>query len=115
MPALKLFCILFPDEDPKLKKLFSVSINDDQTVDDLKDAIKHKKANQLKEIDADQLTLYKVLIENGQLKQVLQDIVLESDEAPELEDPSLTLLEVFQPADVKPKHLHIIVKLPGMF
>lgn len=112
MPALKLICIFFPDEDPKLKKLFSVSIDDDQIVDDLKKAIKHEKANLLKDIDADELTLYKVSIPKGQLKQALQDLDPDNGEisAPELDDPLLTLLEVFP--DVKSGHLHVIVRTP---
>ena len=55
----KIFCLLLPDPS---RYLFSVSIHNDQTVDDLKDAIKLKKANDLKDIDADKLILYKVVI-----------------------------------------------------
>ena len=39
-----------------------MSIDNDQTINDLKDAIKLKKVNDLKDIDADKLILYKVLM-----------------------------------------------------
>ena len=57
---LKILCLLLPNDDPS-RHPFSVSIGNDQTVDDLKDAIKLKKANDLKDIDADNLILFKVL------------------------------------------------------
>ena len=55
----KIFCLLLPDPS---RYLFSVSIHNDRTVGDLKDAIKLKKANDLRDIDADKLILYKVVI-----------------------------------------------------
>ena len=56
---LKIFCLLLPDPS---RRLFSVSIDNDQTINDLKDAIKLKKVNDLKDIDVDKLILYKVLM-----------------------------------------------------
>ena len=56
---LKIFCLVLPDPS---RHLFSVSIDNDQTIDDLKDAIKLKKVNDFKDIDADKLILYKVLM-----------------------------------------------------
>ena len=57
---LKIFCLHLPNDD-RSRHPFSVSIGNDQTVDDLKDAIKLKKANDLKDIDADNFILFKVL------------------------------------------------------
>ena len=55
----KIFCLLLPDPS---RYLFSVSIHNDQTVNDLKKAIKKEKVNDLNDIDADKLILYKVVI-----------------------------------------------------
>ena len=57
---LNIFCLLLPNDDPH-RHIFPATLRGDQTVGDLKDAIKLKKANNLKDIDADELILYKVL------------------------------------------------------
>ena len=57
---LKIFCLLLPNDDHS-RHCFSVLIDNDQTVDDLKKGIKLEKANDLKDIDADNLILFKVL------------------------------------------------------
>ena len=59
--GLDIFCLLLPDDNPS-QHIFSVTLRGDRTVDDLKDAIKLKRGNDLKDIDAVKLTLYKVLI-----------------------------------------------------
>ena len=55
---LKIFCFLLPNDG---RSLFSVSIDNDQTVDDLKKAIKREKKPELDHLAADALILYKVL------------------------------------------------------
>ena len=57
---LDIFCLHLPDDDPH-RHIFSVSIDNDQTVGDLKKGIKLEKVNDLKDIDADKLILFKVL------------------------------------------------------
>ena len=54
--VLKLFCWILDVSDSS----FSVSIDETQTVDDLKEAILKKKSATFANIDADQLTLWKV-------------------------------------------------------
>ena len=58
---LDIFCLLLPDDSPS-QHIFLVTLRRDRTVGDLKDAIKLKKANDLRDIDADKLILYKVVI-----------------------------------------------------
>jgi len=91
---------------------FSVTIQSSKTVDDLKKAIKEEKKNDLKDIDADRLTLYKVSIPDGKnLEQSAQQAIRE---APELDVPSCPLFEEFgtQP---KAKTVSIVVTLPEGF
>ena len=108
---LKIFCLLFPNRDPS-QHLFSVSIHDDQTVDDLKKMIKCKKANDLKDIDADELTLHQVLIrDDGNLTSELSGKKFDSGKALR---PTSTLDDVFPNGALK-GHLHIIALKPSAF
>ena len=108
---LKIFCLLFPDRDPS-QHLFSVSIHDDQTVDDLKDAIKRKNANDLNDIDAYELTLYQVLIrDDGNLVSQLSGKKFDSGKALR---PTSTLEDVFPNGALK-GHLHIVALKPSAF
>ena len=45
-----------------------MTLRSDRTVGDLKNEIKREKANDLKDIDADKLILYKVLMPSAVLK-----------------------------------------------
>ena len=58
---LDIFCLLHPDDSPS-QHIFLVTVRSDRTVGDLKDAIKQKKTNDLKDIDANKLILFKVLM-----------------------------------------------------
>ena len=58
---LDIFCLLHPDDSPS-QHIFLVTVRSDRTVGDLKDAIKQKKTNDLKDIDADKIILFKVLM-----------------------------------------------------
>ena len=58
---LDIFCLFHPDDNPS-QHIFSVTLRSDRTVDSLKKAIKQERGNDLKDIDAVKLTLYKVLI-----------------------------------------------------
>ncbi|KAK3807862.1 MAG: hypothetical protein J3Q66DRAFT_85546 [Benniella sp.] len=55
MADLKIWCLV---NGTKSKKAFSVQVCSDDTVDDLKDAIKAKKPNYFEKIDADDLALW---------------------------------------------------------
>ena len=57
---LNIFCLLLPDDEPH-RHIFPVTLGRDRTVSDLKKGIKLEKANDLKDIDADKLILFKVL------------------------------------------------------
>ena len=59
--GLDIFCLFHPDDNPS-QHIFSVTLHSDRTVDGLKKAIKQERGNDLKDIDAVKLTLYKVLI-----------------------------------------------------
>ena len=54
--SIKLFCWILDVSESS----FSISIDETQTVDDLKDAILKKKSTMFANIEADQLTLWKV-------------------------------------------------------
>ena len=58
---LNIFCLLHPDDSPA-QHIFSVTLHSDWTVDGLKKVIKQERGNNLKDIDAVKLTLYKVFI-----------------------------------------------------
>ena len=110
--ALELFCIIYPCEKPS-KLTFLITLENDKFVDHLKDAIKYKNANALKDIDANELTIYKVSIPRRSIVQTLDTLQFdESDDRVEELDPMDSLLEVF-PNGVEKRHLHIVAKKPG--
>ena len=91
---------------------FSVTIESSKTVDDLKDAIKEKKKNDLKDIDADRLALYKVSIPEG--KNLEQSALQAIREASELDVSSRHLSKVFQ-EPIGEEEISIVVTLPDDF
>ena len=58
---LDIFCLLHPDDNPS-QHIFPVTVRSDRTVGDLKKKIKQEKTNDLKDIDANKLILFKVLM-----------------------------------------------------
>jgi hypothetical protein len=54
----KLMCLVWPDDDPE-QHVFSVKIDDDDSVADLKELIKGKLARMLDKVDARDLVLWK--------------------------------------------------------
>ena len=91
---------------------FSVTIQSSKTVDDLKKAIKEEKKNDLKDIDADRLTLYKVSIPDG--KNLEQSARQAIREAPELDVSPRKLSKVFQ-EPIGEEEIGIVVTLPDGF
>ena len=100
---LTLFCCLVGSNTP-----FSVRISSSLTVDELKEMIKEKKPNDLKEIDADKLSLFKVSIpDEDDLAQKLEDAVKASK--PLRSTKKLSKLFSDEPPE---ETVHIAVKLP---
>lgn len=100
--ALKLNCVILDDNNNN--RAFSVSISDQGTnVDDLKVAIKGKKSNAFRTIDADSLQLWKVSVPRQEVSE--SDIC-----APSL-DP-LKKLDGLFPDTLEREHVHIIVRPP---
>ena len=107
----KIFCLLYPDPDPS-QHLFSVLLQNDDTVDDLKDAIKLKKANILRDIDADEFTLHQVLIhDDGNLTSELSG---EKFESGKVLQPTKKLSSAFLNGAVE-DHLNIVALKPSAF
>ncbi|KAG0024322.1 hypothetical protein BGZ80_004284 [Entomortierella chlamydospora] len=104
---VRLFCILDGDTTA-----FSVKVESDDTVDELKKAIKSENPNLLCDIDARELVLWHVSIPPLPKKQISLDnlIVSETLKKPvELDDPTSEISEVFGTAPPK-RTIHIIVQ-----
>ncbi|KAF9896598.1 hypothetical protein BX616_007140, partial [Lobosporangium transversale] len=99
---LKIFCIVDGEATA-----FSVKILSNCSVDELKQAIKAAKKNAFKDIDADQLTLYRVSIPDEDKTVVESEIV--SKEA--LTIASMELWEIFN-SELPRKTIHVFVKPP---
>lgn len=110
--ALELVCIIYPCDKPS-KLGFSITLGNDKSVDHLKDAIKCKNANSLKDIDAKELTLYKVSIPRKSIAHTLSTLQFDgSDDRVEELDFLDSLFEVF-PNGVEKKHFHIVAIKTG--
>ena len=72
---LNIFCFLLSNDNHS-QHIFPVTIHCDRTVGDLRDAIKLKKANDLRDIDANKLTLYKVLIADAVFRHAALSLLL---------------------------------------
>lgn len=108
--SFKLFCLILPDPDPA-QHVFPVNIDKNQTVGDLKDLIKAKKSNALRNIDAAELIVWKLepAIAAEGLQTALEALTFDGD-ARELEAMD-EMEEVLNEAPAK-KHLHIVAHLP---
>jgi hypothetical protein len=100
---------------------FTVTINETQYVDELKDEIKKKQQHNLAEVDADQLTLYKVnidvstkeLLDAAKLAIFQSSIEYEKEELEGLWELSTYFQESGPPENAIPKRtIHILVQLP---
>ncbi|KAF9368007.1 hypothetical protein BGX21_006900, partial [Mortierella sp. AD011] len=105
---VKLFCILDGDITA-----FPCNISSDESVGDLKDAIKKKQSPLLDDIRANDLILWRVFIASSPKRQILlSSLIEEKDNTPkELEDPTNEISEVFGAAPAK-KTIHVIVQRP---
>ena len=106
--SLKLFCVVHP-----ASSAFSVKLGNDDTVDDLKTAIKLKNTC-LNDVNAHKLTLYKVSILGKNVAQTLSTLLFDgSNNRIEELDAMELLVDVF-PNGVEKGHLHIVATRPGM-
>ncbi|KAG0012920.1 hypothetical protein BGZ80_011418 [Entomortierella chlamydospora] len=106
---VKLFCILDGDSTA-----FPVKVATDETVGELKTAIKSENKNLFDDVDSRELTLWSVSIASSPKRQIILDNLLkEKDNTPkELEDPTSEISEVFGTAPAK-KTIHVIVRRPA--
>ena len=110
--ALELICIIYPCDKPS-KLGFSITLGNDKSVDHLRRAIKHENPNALKDIDARELTLYKVSIPRKSITHTLSTLQFDgSDDRVEELDFLDSLFEVF-PNGVEKKHFHIVAIKTG--
>ncbi|KAF9992579.1 hypothetical protein BGZ79_002908, partial [Entomortierella chlamydospora] len=107
---VKLFCILDGDSTA-----FPVKVATDESVGDLKDAIREKKPNDLQDVDADTLILWHVSIPSTPKRQITLGNLTDEEKATkkpeELEDPTIEISEVFGLSPAK-RTIHVIVKDP---
>jgi len=107
---LTLFCLV---DGEATSNAFSVKILSSDTVDDLKDLIKTKKAPRFDDVAADELTLWRVSIlitrDNSEIPILFNNIAKEEKEKLH---PADDLSDIF---DEKPpkKTIHIIVQRPS--
>ena len=106
--SLKLFCVVHPSSRP-----FPVELGNDRTVGDLKKAIKFENPHRLDDIDAAELTLYKVSILAKNVAQTLRALRFDgSDDRVEELDAMDLSVDVF-PNGAEKGHLHIVATRPG--
>jgi hypothetical protein len=115
---VKLFCAIVGTAG----SAFSVRVGEDDSVDDLKKAIKVEKANELKDVDADQLQLFLAKKDEGRgawLESKDPDVIsMRSGGIPEQVktllnvemDPADEIADVFEGAPTKTT-IHVLVKV----
>jgi len=104
--SIKIFC-LEKGRTPAVQHAFPVNISRDETVGDLKDAIKAKKPNDFAGIDADRLRLWQVEIPVDR-NDLIQGQPLQDDDQLKATD----YIDEFWTDPPKRRHIHVIVKLP---
>ena len=109
--SLNLFCVVFPCNPPE--HLFPVSIDANETVGTLKKAIKLENEHRFSNIDAYELTVYKVLIPDDDGLALTLDNLRLDDHAAATKLRSTQKLSVVFSNGVEDGHLHILVQLPG--
>ncbi|RIA93164.1 hypothetical protein C1645_30336 [Glomus cerebriforme] len=102
--SITLFCLVKGNTS---EKAFSVKINRDEPISELKKAIKAEKQNDFAGVDADRLKLWKKEIPDDQ-DDLLSNLTLNDG------DELLATREIGDYWTEKPpkRHIHVIVKLP---
>ena len=105
-----IFCVVIDENSP-----FSVKIQPDATVDELKKAIKLKKQPDFDGFPADSLTLFKVEVLALDLSKALKQIeALDLSSSPEMKmNPLFELKDYYSDAPPK-KTIHILVQTPSI-
>jgi hypothetical protein len=92
----------------EINRIFSVEVARQKTVTYLKDVIKNKKAVEFRDVDADQLALYKSFHAcDDNLEETLNGLTLGHEVLLRPTDP---LSEVFP--ELPPGHVHIVIEAP---
>ncbi|KAG0336155.1 hypothetical protein BG000_006872 [Podila horticola] len=107
--ALTLFCLV---DGETTSNAFPVKVSLDDTVGDLKNLIKTKKTNEFSDVDANQLTLWRVSIPVITAKRNKPIILTELGSKTELA-PTDDISDVFQDQPPK-KTIHVIVQRPTL-
>ena len=103
MPEYELFCLIEINEN--VSKPFSIKIAGDESVHELKKRIKDAKQNDLKGVDADRLTIWKV--------DTPDDREIDSSGlAPEDELKPTWRINHYWKAMPLDEHIHIFVRVP---
>ena len=107
MTTFTLYCVVEGESTS-----FPVEISSDKSIGQLKKAIKLEKSNDLRDVDADKLTLWKVSIPVIAANKH-QPVLLSAIDSPtEIEDPTDDIADVFTKTPPK-KTIHIIVQRPS--
>ncbi|KAI0288788.1 hypothetical protein B0F90DRAFT_993756 [Multifurca ochricompacta] len=126
--TLTLFCIAVDNRKVPLGDIFDVEIQANSFVTRLKEAIKAKKANQFSHLDADQLTLWKLLTppdiesieDEDSFDKTIQDFELPPPKSKEAFQGnsdvqalgSAKKLSAYWENSPEEGHLHILVQVP---
>jgi hypothetical protein len=109
--SLELFCLVYPDPDPAQHN-FSVHIDKNQTVSDLRKLIKAEKPHRLAHVEANELILWKLEPEvpfSDGLRTALEALHLDiSPAGARMLRPWQTVEDFFDEAPMK-GHLQIVV------
>lgn len=106
-----IFCLIYVEHVEPVINAFSVKIDENETIDILKELIKEKKKNDFHDIDADKLKLWKVNI-SIEDTSALENLVLENNKEKGVQEllPMDDIADFFS-APPK-KHIHVIVERP---
>lgn len=110
--SLKLFCLVYPDDDSS-QQPFSVKAGDDDTIDDLKKVIKAEALPHFPDMAASRLILWKLepsLPEDGNLQTALKDVKLDGSSGAKQLASTAMVMDMFP--DAPKQHIHVLIQLP---
>ena len=107
--VMSIFTVLCYVRGDEYKQVFNVKVGEDESVATLKDAIKEKKSQGFRNVDADSLVLWNVSVpSNRHLKEEVEKLNLADDESL---SPTDVLSDVFS-AGVERKIVCVVVERP---
>jgi hypothetical protein len=101
---LRIFCTIKGHNNP-----FPVDIEENQTVGDLKKAIKEEDPHAFADLDADALILYPIEVHDGD--DIAKTVTTIMQEPPPALCPTVELLVLF-PETPKRRRVHVLVTVP---